>query len=484
MNVRTRFAPSPTGYMHVGNLRTALFTYLLAKHENGTFILRIEDTDQGREVPGATELIYKTLRQVGLNYDEGPDVGGDYGPYIQTQRRDLYKKYARELVERGGAYYCFCTKERLDAAREEAEKKGETFKYDKHCLNLSKEEVERRIAAGEPYVIRQNIPTEGVASFDDVLYGHVEVECKTLDDNVLIKADGLPTYNFANVVDDHLMGITHVVRGTEYLSSAPKYNLLYEAFGWQPPLYVHVTPVMRDSQHKLSKRNGDPTFEDLRNMGYLDEAIMNYLALLGWSPSDDTEFFTLEELTRAFDLKGLSKSPSIFDINKLTWFNAEYMRKLSPEKYLEIATPWFEKVLDKDKFDFKRLAELLQGRTEVLNRLPEMIGFLAQMPEFERDLYTHKKMKTNPEVALTALKAMKPVLEGIADWREPVLHDTLMAAIQESGMKNGQVLWPLRIAISGKASTPGGAIEIAYLLGKDETLRRLDRSIQKLEAEQ
>jgi glutamyl-tRNA synthetase len=483
MTVRTRFAPSPTGYMHVGNLRTALFTYLLAKHDNGTFILRIEDTDQEREVAGATELIYKTLRQVGLNYDEGPDVGGDYGPYIQTQRRGLYKKYAQELVEKGGAYYCFCTKERLDQAREEAEKKGETFKYDKHCLNLPKEEIERRIAAGEPYVIRQNIPTEGTASFDDVLYGHVEVECKTLDDNVLIKADGLPTYNFANVVDDHLMGITHVVRGTEYLSSAPKYNLLYKAFGWQPPLYVHVTPVMRDSQHKLSKRHGDPTFEDLRNMGYLDEAIMNYLALLGWSPSDDTEFFTLEELTRAFDLKGLSKSPSIFDINKLTWFNAEYMRKLSPEKYLEIATPWFEKVLDKDKFDFKRLAELLQGRTEVLNRLPEMIDFLGQMPEFELDLYTHKKMKTNPEVALTALKAMKPVLEGIADWSEPVLHDTLMAAIQESGMKNGQVLWPLRIAISGKASTPGGAIEIAYLLGKDETLRRLDQSIAQLEAE-
>ena len=430
------------------------------------------------------EKIYASLAAAGLSYDEGPDVGGEYGPYIQTQRRDLYLPYAQELVRRGGAYYCFCTKERLDEARAQAEKEGKTFKYDKHCLHLSPEEVKRRIEAGEPYVIRQNVPTEGKAGFDDLLYGHVEVDCSTLDDNVLIKADGLPTYNFANVVDDHLMGITHVVRGTEYLSSAPKYNLLYEAFGWQPPLYVHVTPVMRDSQHKLSKRNGDPTFEDLRNMGYLDEAIMNYLALLGWSPSDDTEFFTLEELTRAFDLKGLSKSPSIFDINKLTWFNAEYMRKLSPEKYLEIATPWFEKVLDKEKFDFKRLAELLQGRTEVLNRLPEMIGFLAQMPEFERDLYTHKKMKTNPEVALTALKAMKPVLEGIADWREPVLHDTLMAAIQQSGMKNGQVLWPLRIAISGKASTPGGAIEIAYLLGKDETLRRLDQSIQKLEAEQ
>ena len=481
MTIRTRFAPSPTGFMHVGNLRTALFTYLIAKHEGGKFILRIEDTDQVREVPGAVDLIYSNLHTIGLKYDEGPDIGGDYGPYIQSQRRDTYMGYAKELVQKGHAYYCFCTKERLDEAREEATKKGEVFKYDKHCLhNISIEEAEKRIAAGEEYVIRQNIPTEGVAGFDDMLYGHVEVECSTLDDNVLIKADGLPTYNFANVIDDHLMGITHVVRGTEYLSSAPKYNLLYEAFGWEPPKYIHVTPVMRDAQHKLSKRDGDATFEDLRESGYLVPAIINYLALLGWSPSDNQEFFTLDELVKAFDMKGLSKSPSIFDKEKLTWMNGEYMRKLSPEEYYEIALPWFKKVITNENFDFKRLAELLQNRTEVLNRIPDMIDFFEAMPAFDNELYTHKKMKSNPEIAKTALNAMKGVLEGIEDWTETTLHDTLMAAIAETGMKNGQVLWPLRIAISGKASTPGGAIEIAYLLGKDETLRRLNQSIAQL----
>ena len=480
MTIRTRFAPSPTGYMHVGNLRTALFTYLLAKHDGGTFILRIEDTDQEREVAGATDLIYKTLRQVGLNYDEGPDVGGNYGPYIQSERRGMYKKYAEELVDKGGAYYCFCTKDRLDAARAEAEKAGTTFKYDKHCLHLSKDEVAQKLSAGEPWVIRQNIPPEGVTGFDDVLYGHVEVECKTLDDNVLLKADGMPTYNFANVIDDHQMSITHVMRGTEYLSSAPKYNLLYQAFGWDVPLYIHVTPVMRDAQHKLSKRAGDPTFEDLRAMGYLDSAIMNYIALLGWSPSTDAEFFTLPELVEAFDIKGLSKSPSIFDIGKLTWMNGEYIKKLDPAEYLAIATPWFDKVLDPQKIEYKRLAELLQSRTEVFKDVPEMVDFLGAMPEFDTELYTHKKMKTNPEVALDALTKMRPVLDSVTDWTETAIHDALMAAIAEAGMKNGQVLWPLRIAISGKASTPGGAIEIAYLLGKAETMARLDRSIAKL----
>lgn len=478
--IRSRFAPSPTGYMHVGNLRTALFTYLLAKHEGGTFILRIEDTDQEREVPGAVELIYQTLREVGLHYDEGPDVGGAHGPYIQSQRRGLYRQYAEQLVESGGAYYCFCTKERLDEARAQAEKRGETFKYDKHCLHMDRDEARRRVAAGEPHVIRQNIPESGVAGFDDVLYGHVEALCKTLDDNVLLKADGLPTYNFANVVDDHLMGITHVMRGTEYLSSAPKYNLLYQSFGWDVPLYIHVTPVMRDAQHKLSKRAGDPTFEDLRQMGYLDSAIMNYIALLGWSPSDDREFFTLPELVQAFDIKGLSKSPSIFDIQKLTWMNGEYIKKLEPNEYLRIAAPWFDRVLDKSRFDYVRLAELLQSRTEVFKDIPGMIDFLAEMPEFDVELYTHKKMKTDPAVAKDALLKMKPVLDGLDDWTEPALHDALMDAIRQSGMKNGQVLWPLRIAISGKASTPGGAIEIAYLLGKEETMRRLDRSIAQL----
>ena len=481
MEVRTRFAPSPTGYLHLGGLRTALYTYLFAKKYGGKFILRIEDTDQEREVPGAVDLIYKSLRAAGLDYDEGPDVGGDYGPYIQTQRRDLYPKYAWELVERGGAYPCFCTKEDIDAARKEAEAKGETYKYGKHCMHIPLEEAKRRIAAGEPYVIRQNVPTTGKASFDDILYGHVEVDCDTLDDNVLIKADGLPTYNFANVIDDHLMHITHVMRGTEYLSSAPKYNLLYEAFGWTPPIYVHLPVVMKDASRKLSKRYGDPSFEDLLEMGYLKDAIINFIALLGWSPKDtDNEFFTLDELVKAFDEHGLNKSPSIFDMTKLTWFNAEYMRKLPFETYYEKALPWLCKALDPEKFDLRRLAELLQGRTEVLNRLPEMVDFLASMPDYDVALYTHKKMKTNPEVAVKALELAKPVLEGISDWSEASLHDAVMAAIPESGMKNGQVLWPLRIAITGRESTPGGAFEMAYLLGKDETLRRLDASLEKL----
>ncbi len=473
MEVRTRFAPSPTGYMHLGNLRTALYTYLFARRNGGKFILRIEDTDQEREVPGAVELIYKSLATAGLTHDEGPDVGGPCGPYVQSERRDLYLPYAKQLVESGHAYYCFCTKERLDEARAEAERRGETFKYDKHCLHLSKEEIQRRLDAGEPYVIRQNVPTEGKAGFDDVIYGHVEVDCDTLDDSVLIKADGLPTYNFANVIDDHLMGITHVMRGNEYLSSAPKYNLLYEAFGWEPPKYVHLTPVMANAQRKLSKRKGDPSFEDLLNQGYLTEAIINYLVLLGWSPRGEREFYTLKELEQVFDLEGLSKSPSIFDTVKLNWFNAEYIRKLAPEDYLERATPWLNQVLDPQKFDYKRLGELLQSRTEVFNQLPEMVGFLAELPEFSAELYVNKKQKSTLESSVRALELVRPVLESISEWTEAELHDRVMAVIPDSGMKNGQVLWPLRIAISGRMSTPGGAFEIAYLLGKDETLRRV-----------
>ena len=480
MEVRTRFAPSPTGYMHLGNLRTALYTYLFARRNGGKFILRIEDTDQEREVEGAVDLIYKSLAVAGLSHDEGPDVGGPCGPYVQSERKDTYLPYAKQLIESGHAYYCFCTKERLDEARAEAEKKGETFKYDKHCLNLSKEEIQARLNAGEPYVIRQNIPTTGKAGFDDVIYGHVEVDCDTLDDNILIKADGLPTYNFANVIDDHLMGITHVMRGNEYLSSAPKYNLLYEAFGWTPPTYVHLTPVMANAQRKLSKRKGDPSFEDLLNQGYLTEAIINYLVLLGWSPRGEREFYTLKELEEVFDLEGLSKSPSIFDTVKLNWFNAEYIRKLSPEKYLELATPWLSQALDPGKFDFKRLGELLQSRTEVFNQLPGMVDFLAKMPEFENDLYVNKKQKSTLESAKAALAFIRPVLESIDDWTEQELHDRVMEAIPTTGMKNGQVLWPMRIAISGKMSTPGGAFEIAYLLGKDETLKRLDESMARL----
>ena len=480
MEVRTRFAPSPTGYMHLGNLRTALYTYLFARRNGGKFILRIEDTDQEREVEGAVDLIYKSLEVAGLSHDEGPDIGGPCGPYVQSERKDTYLPYAKQLIESGHAYYCFCTKERLDEARAEAEKKGETFKYDKHCLNLSKEEIQRRLDAGEPYVIRQNIPTEGKAGFDDVIYGHVEVDCDTLDDNIMIKADGLPTYNFANVIDDHLMGITHVMRGNEYLSSAPKYNLLYEAFGWTPPTYIHLTPVMANAQRKLSKRKGDPSFEDLLNQGYLTEAIINYLVLLGWSPRGEREFYTLKELEEVFDLEGLSKSPSIFDTVKLNWFNAEYIRKLSPEKYLELATPWLSRALDPAKFDFKRLGELLQSRTEVFNQLPGMVDFLAEMPEFDSDLYVNKKQKSTLESAKAALTFVRPVLESIESWTEQEIHDRVMEAIPETGMKNGQVLWPMRIAISGKMSTPGGAFEIAYLLGKEETLKRLDASMAKL----
>ena len=513
MEVRTRFAPSPTGYMHLGNLRTALYTYLYARRKGGKFILRIEDTDQEREVEGAVDVIYKSMETAGLTHDEGPDVGGPCGPYVQSQRKDTYMPFAKQLVASGHAYYCFCTKERLDEARAEAEKRGETFKYDKRCLYLSQEEIQKNLDAGVPYVIRQNIPTEGKAGFDDVIYGHVEVDCDTLDDNVLIKADGLPTYNFANVIDDPLMGITHVMRGNEYLSSAPKYNLLYEALGWTPPTYVHLTPVMVEGTYrnkktgeyqmavdadgnpvldengqpvkaivkrKMSKSQGDPSFEDLLAEGYLTEAVINYLVLLGWSPRGEREFFTLKELEEVFDLEGLSKSPSFFDIQKLKWFNAEYIRKLSPEKYLEIATPWMAKALDPERFDFKRLAELLQGRTEVFSQLPDMIRFLAELPDFSTDLYLNKKQKSTLETAKTALNAVLPVLEGVESWTEAELHDRVMAAIPELGMKNGQVLWPMRIAISGQMNTPGGAFEIAYLLGRDETLRRLRLAIERL----
>lgn len=478
--VRTRFAPSPTGYLHLGGLRTALYTYLFAKKNKGTFILRIEDTDQEREVPGAVELIYKSMRAAGLYYDEGPDVGGDYGPYIQTQRKQLYLPYAMELIENGAAYPCFCTKDDLEERRAAAQAKGETFKYDKKCLHISRDEAKKRMASGEPFVIRQNIPETGVASFEDALFGHVETACEILDDNVLIKADGLPTYNFANVIDDHLMGITHVMRGTEYLSSTPKYNLLYEAFGWEKPTYVHLPVVMKDATRKLSKRHGDPSFEDLLNMGYVKDAVINFIALLGWSPGDDREFFTMDELVEVFDLKGLNKAPAIFNMEKLTWFNSEYIRKMDFEEYVKLAAPWFDQVLIGKGMDYRRLAELMQGRTEVFSRVPDMVRFLAELPEYDLEIYTHKKMKTDVPVSLEALQMMKPVLENVSDWTEASIHGAVMTAIEASGKKNGAVLWPLRIAISGQANTPGGAIEIAYLLGKAETLRRVEDGIGRL----
>ena len=480
--IRTRFAPSPTGYMHLGNLRTALYTYLFAKKSKGSFVLRIEDTDQEREVEGAVELIYQSLRQAGLLYDEGPDVGGDFGPYIQSQRKATYLPLAMELVEKGAAYPCFCTKEELAERREKAESEAPgQWKYDKHCLHLSKEEALRRMESGESYVIRQNIPLSGAASFDDVLYGHVEAPCDTLDDNVLIKADGLPTYNFANVVDDHLMGITHVMRGTEYLSSTPKYNLLYAAFGWEAPTYVHLSPVMKEAGRKLSKRNGDPSFEDLLSEGYVKDAVINFLALLGWSPGDEREFFSLPELVDAFDLKGLSKAPAIFNTEKLVWFNHEYISRMPIEDYIAMATPWFDKVLAGKNMDYAFLAMLMHTRTEVFNRVPDMVRFLAELPEYEIDSYSHKKMKTDPEVALKALRLALPVLEALPSFTEEAVKEALMGLAAQQEMKTGQIMWPVRIAISGQASTPGGATEIAYLLGKEESLCRIRAGIAKLE---
>lgn len=482
MEVRTRFAPSPTGFMHLGGLRTALYNYLYAKKMGGKFILRIEDTDQERFVEGATEVIYDTLRGCGMHWDEGPDVGGPYGPYIQSDRKSLYLPYAQQLVESGHAYYCFCSEEELGERRDAVTKAGGHWKYDKKCLSLSKEEVEARLAAGEPYVIRMNAPTEGETSYDDVVFGHMTFSnADTMDDMVLIKQDGMPTYNFANVIDDHLMKITHVMRGMEYLSSTPKYNYLYNAFGWEIPQYIHLTTVMRDAHHKLSKRDGDAYYSDFVEKGYLTEALINYLVLVGWNPGDDREFFTMDELVDAFDIKRLNNAPGIFNIEKLTWFNWEYIRKLPAEKYLELVTPWFDRALAGKGIDYKRLAELMQDRTEVFNRVPDMVRFLGELPDYSVDLYTHKKMKTNPEVALSSLKLVRPVIEGIADWTEAAIHDALMNAIAAAGLKNGAVLWPLRIAISGQASTPGGAIEIAWLLGREETLRRINDGIARLE---
>ena len=478
--VRTRFAPSPTGFMHLGNFRTALYTWLYARKNNGAFILRLEDTDQKRKVEGAVEAIYRSMRLAGLDWDEGPDIGGEYGPYIQSERKALYLPYAKELVEKGEAYYCFCTKERLDALREE---QGDTFTYDKHCMSLSKEEVEAKLAAGEPYVIRQNMPTEGVTTFHDVIFGDIEVENSTLDDQILIKTDGLPTYNFANVIDDHTMGITHIMRGNEYLSSTPKYNLLYDAFGWEIPTYLHLSTIMADSSRKLSKRHGDPSFEDLLNEGYVMEAVINYMALLGWSPGNDREMYTLKELSEVFDLKGVSKSPAIFDKEKLTWFNAEYIRQKPLEEFHDLILPYMEKVIDTAKFDTMKLAGLLQPRCEVLPDIMDKIDFFVEMPDYDIALFTHKRMKTNPEKSLPVLEELVGVLEGVESFDTETLKTVISEYITEKGVKNGAVLWPLRVAISGKMSTPGGAYEIAELLGKEETLARLNTSIEKIKAE-
>lgn len=478
--VRTRFAPSPTGYMHIGNLRTALYTYLIAKKEGGKFILRIEDTDQERYVEGATDIIYRTLKTVGLNWDEGPDIGGPVGPYIQSERMGIFKQYAVELVEKGAAYYCFCDKDRLAELKAVQEASGVSPMYDRHCRNLSKEEVEAKLAEGIPYVIRQKIPLEGTTTFHDELFGDITVENSTLDDQILLKADGMPTYNFANVVDDHLMGITHVVRGNEYLASAPKYNLLYEAFGWDIPKYIHVSPIMKDKHSKLSKRNGDASFEDLVAKGYLSEAIINYIALLGWAPKGEREIYSLEELKQEFDIEGLSKSPSIFDPLKLRAINGEYIRMLTPEKFLEHATPYIRESVKREDVDLSKISALLQNRTEVFTDIPEQVDFIDEMPDYDLALYENKKMKTNCDTALDALERSLPVMEAIEDWRFDVLHDELFKLIADMGVKNGYILWPVRVAISGKQFTPGGAFEIAEIIGKEDTISRMKRSIEML----
>lgn len=481
--IRTRFAPSPTGYMHVGNLRTALYAYLIAKHEGGDFILRIEDTDQERLVEGAVDIIYDTLKVTGLQHDEGPDIGGPVGPYIQSERKDIYLEYAKKLVEKGEAYYCFCSKDRLDMLKENAEALKRPFKYDKHCAHLSKEEIEENLAKGVPYVIRQNNPTTGTTTFTDVIYGKISVDNSELEDMILIKSDGLPTYNFANVVDDHLMGITHVVRGNEYLSSSPKYNRLYEAFGWDVPVYVHCPPIMKDQHHKLSKRNGDASFGDLLEKGYLKEAVLNYIALLGWNDGSNEEIFSLDELIQKFDYKDISKSPAIFDNAKLKWMNGEYIRKLSLDEFHELAMEQYKKVLHKD-FDFKFISELLHTRCELLNDIPEQIDFLEELPEYSTDLYVHKKMKSTVETSLENLEKALPVLEAIDEehWTMDNIHDKIFELIKSLEIKNGQMLWPIRTALSGKSFTPGGAFEIAVLIGREESLKRMHKGIELLKA--
>ena len=479
---RTRFAPSPTGYMHVGNLRTALYTWLIARSLGGKFILRIEDTDQGRLVEGAVDIIYKTLKKCGLDWDEGPDVGGPVGPYIQTQRRDLYGKYAHLLVEKGGAYYCFCEK------TESKEDSGQFERADDPCRDLDPAAARARVDAGEPYVIRQRIPKEGRTTFHDAVYGDITVDNAELDDQILLKRDGLPTYNFANVVDDHLMGITHVVRGAEYLSSAPKYNLLYEAFGWEVPTYVHCSSIMINDPgtgtvRKMSKRCGDPSYEDLMAQGYLNDAVVNYVSLLGWSPRGELaerEFFTLAELAEVFDIEGVSKSPAAFDMEKLNYFNAAYLRNLPPEDFAKAAEPWIRQAVKNESYDAAAIAALLQARCERLGDIPEKVDFFDALPEYGAELFTNKKSKTDSVISLEMLKQAYPALEGLADWSQDAIHDTLAALAEKLGVKNATLMWPVRIAAAGKAVTPGGAVEICRILGKDETLRRLRIGMEKL----
>ncbi len=481
LKIRTRFAPSPTGRMHVGNLRSALYEFLIAKHEGGDFILRIEDTDQERFVEGAVEIIFRTLEKTGLLHDEGPDKDGGVGPYVQSERMKtgLYLKYAKELVDKGEAYYCFCDKERLASLKTEIVEGKEICIYDKHCLGLSREEVEKNLAEGKPYVIRQNNPTTGKTVFHDELYGDIEVENAELDDMILIKSDGYPTYNFANVVDDHLMGITHVVRGNEYLSSSPKYNRLYEAFGWEVPTYVHLPLITDENQRKLSKRSGHSSFEDLLEQGFLTEAVVNYIALLGWSPEDNREIFSLDELIKEFDYHRISKSPAVFDIVKLKWMNGEYLKAMDFDKFYEYAKPYLEKVLTKGQ-DLKKIAAMVKTRIEIFPDIADLVDFFEELPDYDIEMYTHKKMKTNAETSLSVLQEVLPILEKQEDYSNDALYQTLVEYIGEKGYKNGYVLWPIRTAVSGKQMTPAGATEIMEILGKEESLARIRTGINKL----
>ncbi len=477
--VRTRFAPSPTGYMHIGNLRTAIYEYLVARTQQGRFILRIEDTDQARLVAGAVATIYKTLALVGLDYDEGPDCGGPYGPYLQSERKPLYKKYAEKLVEQGGAFYCFCSKSRLETLRQEAEANGQVFQYDGCCKRLTATEIKQRLAKGDSYVIRQRIPQTGQTSFADLVYGEITVDNAQLDEGVLLKSDGMPTYNFANVIDDHLMEITHVVRGAEYLSSTPKYNLVYQAFGWEIPSYIHLPSIMKSPTKKLSKREGDASFADFLQQGYLAEAIVNYIVLLGWNPGTTEEFFTLDDLKRRFTLAGLSKTPAVFDLKKLRWMNGEYLRRLSLADFHQYAVPYYDQ-LQRPGLDPLKVSRLLHQRTAVLGEIPEQIAFLTELPEYRVDLYCNQKMKTDYGTALAHLQAAQDCLVTLESWEYQPLHVGLINLAGQLGVKNGQLLWPLRIAVSGREVTPGGAIELIDVLGKPETLRRIAMGMENL----
>ena len=478
--VRTRFAPSPTGRMHVGNLRTALYAYLIAKHAGGQFILRIEDTDQERFMEEALDIIYRTLEETGLEHDEGPDKDGGAGPYIQSQRcrQGIYMKYAKQLVEQGDAYYCFCSKERLESLRATVAGK-EIVMYDKHCLHLSKEEVEANLKAGKPYVIRMNMPTEGTTSFHDEIYGNITVDNGELDDMILIKSDGYPTYNFANVVDDHLMGITHVVRGNEYLSSTPKYNRIYQAFGWEVPVYIHCPLITNEEHQKLSKRSGHSSYEDLIEQGFLKDAVVNFVALLGWSPAEDREIYSLEELVKVFDYTRISKSPAVFDMTKLKWMNGEYMKAMDPEEFYERALPYMKQAVTRD-YDFHKMAEMVRTRIEVFPDIPEMLDFFEKVPEYDSSMYVHKKMKSTLETSLTVLRETLPILEAQEDYSNDGLFAVLSAYASEKGYKTGLVMWPLRTALSGKQTTPAGATQIMEVLGKEETLSRIRAAIEKL----